>query len=123
MSGQNRLLAIMLGVLAVLVLVVGGLSATLLLTGDDGTGNGDDSGTRSGISTGNGDDGDGDGDGDGAVSAATGRLRLGGADPVTLDPHLATDATSAEYIVEIYSGLVTISPDLEIQLDPMRSKR
>ena len=33
MGGQNRVLAILLGVLALLVLVVGGLSAGLLLTG------------------------------------------------------------------------------------------
>jgi oligopeptide transport system substrate-binding protein len=96
MTGQNHLLAILLGVLAVAVLVVGGLSATLLLSGED-SGNG--------------------GSGTGDSSSATGRLHLGGSDPVTLDPHIATDAGSAEYIVEIYSGLVTISPDLEIQLD------
>ena len=114
MSGQNRLLAILLGVLAVLVLLVGGLSAVLLVSG------GEDSGP-SGVTTGSTDrdrDGGGgsesSGDGD---SSASGRLRLGSSDPVTLDPHLATDALSAEYIVEIYSGLVTISPNLEIELD------
>ena len=36
MSGQNRVLAILLGVLAVVVLAVGGLSATLLLSGRGG---------------------------------------------------------------------------------------
>lgn len=44
-------------------------------------------------------------------------LRLLGSDPPTLDPHLATDATSASYIVELFSGLVTINPDLEIVPD------
>ncbi|MEA3459548.1 MAG: peptide ABC transporter substrate-binding protein, partial [Chloroflexota bacterium] len=44
-------------------------------------------------------------------------LNLPGADPPTLDPALAQDATSAEYIVEIFSGLVTINPDLEIAPD------
>lgn len=44
-------------------------------------------------------------------------LRLLGSDPPTLDPHLATDAGSASFIVEIYSGLVTINPDLEIVPD------
>jgi ABC-type transport system substrate-binding protein len=107
MSGQNRLLAILLGVLAVLVLVVGGLSAVLLLSGESTDGG------PTGVSSGsNNDDDDGDGGGN-----ASGRLRLAAADPVTLDPHLATDASSAEYIVEIYSGLVTISPNLEIELD------
>ncbi len=96
---QNRLLAMLLSVLAVLVLVVGGLSAFLLLTddGDDGT-----AGTG-GITT---DAGTGAG-----APAAGGRLRLASGDPVTLDPHLAGDATSAEYIVEIFSGLVTLVPD------------
>ena len=37
-----------------------------------------------------------------------------GADPPTLDPHLTTDATSATIIVEVFSGLVTINPDLKI---------
>jgi oligopeptide transport system substrate-binding protein len=43
-------------------------------------------------------------------------LRLLGGNPYTLDPHLAWDAGSAGYIVEIFSGLVTISPKLEITL-------
>ena len=29
-------------------------------------------------------------------------------DPQTLDPHLTTDATSAQIIVEVFGGLVTI---------------
>lgn len=97
---QNRLLAVLLGVLAALVLVVGGLSAVLLLGGK-----GEDSGgggtTRS---TGGGGD-------------AKGVLRLPGSDPITLDPHIAGDATSAEYIVEIFGGLVTLSPKLDIEMD------
>ena len=40
-------------------------------------------------------------------------LRLG-ADPPTLDPHLNTDATSAVYAVEIFSGLMTIDKNLAI---------
>ena len=44
-------------------------------------------------------------------------LFFAGADPVTLDPHLAGDATSAKYIVELFSGLVTITPEMEIVLD------
>lgn len=100
---QNRLLAVLLGVLAALVLVVGGLSAVLLLggKGDDSGGNGTT--TAGGKTTGSTD--------------AKGVLRLPGTDPVTLDPHIAGDATSAEYIVEIFSGLVTISPKLDIEMD------
>ena len=36
------------------------------------------------------------------------------ADPPTLDPHLTTDTTSASIIVEVFGGLVTIDPQLEI---------
>lgn len=46
-----------------------------------------------------------------------GTLRLVGADPTTLDPHLVTDVASAEYVVEIFGGLVTLTPDLEIVPD------
>ena len=102
---QNRMLAILLGVLATLVLVVGGLSAVLLLSGKGGT---------SGTTTGNNAGGSGS-------TAASGRLRLPGTDPSTMDPHLASDSTSAEYIVEVFSGPVTISPDLKLQLDLAKS--
>lgn len=44
-------------------------------------------------------------------------LNLPGADPPTLDPALTMDATSAEYIVEIFSGLVTLNKDLELVPD------
>ena len=55
--------------------------------------------------------------GGGASKAAPDTLRLPGGDPPTLDPALAQDSTSANYIVEIFSGLVTISRDLKIQPD------
>ena len=103
MSGSNRLLAILLGALATLVAVVGVLSATLLLTNDD-DGGADDPPSAS-------DDG---------TPAAAGRLRLASGDPITLDPHRAGDALSAEYIVEIFGGLVTITRDLEIVPDLAR---
>ncbi|MYA19764.1 MAG: peptide ABC transporter substrate-binding protein [Chloroflexi bacterium] len=124
MGGQNRIIVIMLGVLAALVLVIGGLSAVLLLGGgEDGeeepaaaAGTTTDTGGQR--SDGGGDDSAGDGgDGDGDSAAASGRLRLPGNDPVTLDPHIAGDSGSAEYIVEVFNGLVTISPDLNIELD------
>ncbi|MDA0270398.1 MAG: peptide ABC transporter substrate-binding protein [Chloroflexi bacterium] len=101
---QNRLLAILLSVLAGLVLVVGGLSAVLLLSGGGGDTTGPD-----GITT--------TGSGGNPTQPASGRLRLSGTDPVTLDPHTAGDASSAEYIVEIFSGLVTLTPDLDIVPD------
>lgn len=108
MSGQKRILGILLGVLALLVLVVGGLSATLLVGGgsEDGAGGG-------GTSTAS----VGEDDAAGSDGRAAGRLRLAGTDPITLDPALVTDAGSAQYISEIFSGLTTISPDLRVVLD------
>ena len=111
MGGQNRIIVVLLGVFAALVIVIGGLSAVLLAAGgDDGGDEAASSGGGGGVTT--------DSGGDDAGSTG-GRLRLAGGDPVTLDPALAGDAGSAEYIVEIFSGLTTITPppELSIELD------
>ena len=53
-------------------------------------------------------------------SPSGGQPRTGGvfrrlwAEPPTLDPHLAQDTASAAIVVEVFSGLVAISPDLQI---------
>jgi len=39
------------------------------------------------------------------------------ADPPTLDPHLTGDTTSAFIVVEVFSGLVTLNTDLQIEPD------
>jgi oligopeptide transport system substrate-binding protein len=39
---------------------------------------------------------------------------LPGGDPPTMDPHLSGDATSAEYVVEIFSGLMAYDRDLNL---------
>jgi ABC-type transport system substrate-binding protein len=44
-------------------------------------------------------------------------LNLPGGAPPTLDPALTQDSTSAAYIVEIFSGLVTLNQDLEVVPD------
>ena len=44
-------------------------------------------------------------------------LNLTGGPPLTLDPALTQDSTSASYIVEIFSGLVTLNQDLEVVPD------
>ena len=44
-------------------------------------------------------------------------LHLWGLEPVTLDPAMVTDAYSAEYVVEIFSGLVTLDGSLEVVPD------
>lgn len=46
---------------------------------------------------------------------------LPGGDPPTMDPHLSGDATSAEYVVEIYSGLMTYDQDLNLIPDVAES--
>jgi oligopeptide transport system substrate-binding protein len=52
-----------------------------------------------------------------AGKAATGELRVRGTDPLFLDPAVAQDADSAQYIVEIYSGLVRLDNNLKVQPD------
>ena len=44
-------------------------------------------------------------------------LRLPGNEPPTLDPALASDADSSNYIVEIFSGLVTLDQNLKVVPD------
>ncbi|MDO8673428.1 MAG: peptide ABC transporter substrate-binding protein, partial [Dehalococcoidia bacterium] len=46
-----------------------------------------------------------------------GTLVIPGSDPPTLDPALAQDSTSSNYIVEIFSGLVTLNRKLEVEAD------
>lgn len=52
-----------------------------------------------------------------ARGADSGTLRLFGAEPRTLDPALVEDAVSAEYVVEIFGGLVTLSEQLKVVPD------
>ncbi len=42
---------------------------------------------------------------------------LPGGDPPTMDPHLSGDATSADYVVEIFSGLLAYDRDLNLVPD------
>ncbi|NLG26355.1 MAG: peptide ABC transporter substrate-binding protein [Chloroflexi bacterium] len=51
-------------------------------------------------------------------SAATGdTLRVFGGEPVTLDPAMVQDSTSAQYVVHLFSGLVTLDRKLEVVPD------
>lgn len=43
---------------------------------------------------------------------AQGNLNLYNIDPYTLDPAAASEATSAQYIMQIFSGLVTLDDNL-----------
>lgn len=97
---SRQISGILLGVVGILVLAIGGLSAILLFQGNK------QQTTTAAVNQ--------------NVSSIekidpSGReLRLPGGEPVTLDPHLTTDAVSGAYIVEIYSGLVTMNAELEI---------
>ncbi len=53
--------------------------------------------------------------------AGEGVLRLYGVSPTTLDPALARESDSLQYIVEVFSGLVRFDPDLRLQPDLARS--
>src|SRR3990172_386921 len=105
----RRLVLTLTGIGVALIVVLGGLSLALIATGG-----GDDASQTT-------TDGDGDGDGGGngeptpnLPDRVEGELRLFGADPITLDPACASDAGSAEYIVEIFSGLVSFDKDLNL---------
>lgn len=95
----RRLVLTLTGIAVALVVVLGGLSIALLAGGgggDGGESTADDSPTPN------------------LPDRIEGELRLFGPDPITLDPACAADAGSAEYIVEIFSGLVSFDQDLNI---------
>lgn len=92
----RRLVLVLTGIAVALIVVIGGLSLALLAGGgSDGGSNGAASGSP-------------------LPARITGELRLFGANPITLDPACASDASSAEYIVELYSGLVSFDRDLKL---------
>ncbi len=95
----RRLVLTLTGIAVMMIVVIGGLGAILLASGG-----GDDSTA-------------GDDDGDDLGARVEGELRLFGPDPITLDPACASDAGSAEYIVEIFSGLVSFDLDLNLVPD------
>jgi len=108
----RRLVLTLTGIGVALIVVLGGLSLALIATGGD-----DNSGQTTS-------DGSGDGNGEPTPNLpdrVEGELRLFGSDPITLDPACASDAGSAEYIVEIFSGLVSFDKDLNIIPDAAES--
>jgi oligopeptide transport system substrate-binding protein len=105
---MNRLTGFVLAVVVVLVLAIGAISAVVIVRGGGG-GEKEQGAQATKAATAEG--------GGAAGGGATGELRLPGSDPITLDPALAGDAASAAYIVEIFGGLVTIDPKLNIVPD------
>src|SRR3990170_3013161 len=101
----RRLVLVLTGIAVALIVVIGGLSLALL-AGGDGDGGGSSKPEESpGEET------------PVLPERVQGELRLFGGDPITLDPACASDATSAEYIVEIFSGLVSFDTDLNLVPD------
>jgi len=109
---MNRLTGFVLAVVVVLVLAIGAISAVVIVRGGDGGGDEEQQTQPTKAATPQG--------GDQTDGKSTGELRLPGSDPITLDPALATDAASATYLVEIFGGLVTIDPQLNIVPDIAR---
>jgi oligopeptide transport system substrate-binding protein len=109
---MNRLTGFVLAVVVVLVLAIGVISAVVIVGGGGGGGEEEQQtqSTKAATPQGGGQTG----------GKSTGELRLPGSDPITLDPALAADAASAAYIVEIFGGLVTIDPELNIVPDIAR---
>jgi oligopeptide transport system substrate-binding protein len=104
---NERKLLIGLGaVVGVLVLAVVGVTAVII--GQGGSGSSSDTKSTSGA---------------GAASGprVQGELRLPGNDPLTFDPALVTDVTSAIYVVEVFGGLVTLDRDLKVVPDIAKS--
>ncbi|MAQ58659.1 MAG: hypothetical protein CL718_05365, partial [Chloroflexi bacterium] len=95
---SRQLSGILLGVVGILVLAIGGLSAILLLQGSEQQVSTPT--VTQGLSS------------SVEIDTVNRELRLPGNEPVTLDPHLVTDAASGAYIVEVYSGLVTMNAEL-----------
>lgn len=111
---SNRALTLMMGVIAFLILIVGGIFAFIVVAGG-GDGD-DDSDTPADTSDDNGTSP--------TRTASSGDICEGktfytyGADPATLlDPIQVRDEGTSEYIVEIFGGLVTLDLDLNVQPD------
>jgi ABC-type transport system substrate-binding protein len=103
----RRLIYVLTGIAVAIVVLIG-----VLVVATSGGGDGDSSAATDG-------DGDGGADSTGAPlpERVEGELRLFGGDPITLDPACASDAASAEYIVELFSGLVSFDRELNIVPD------
>ncbi len=105
---SNKLLLVVGGAAAVLILALAGV--LLLVAGGGDSGDAGDKPTATATE----DAGSGEDDGG---EPASGELRIRGEDPLVLDPAVAQDAGSAFYIVEIFSGLVRLDQDLQVQPD------
>ncbi len=99
---SNRLLAILGGIVAVLIVAIVIVSVLVLARGSGGSSRGASPGRSSG-------------------KGGAQTLRVPGEDPLTLDPAQVFDTTSAGYVVELFGGLVTLDRDLKIVPDIAKS--
>ncbi len=97
----RRLVYVLTGIAVSLILVIGLLALLTMSGGDDDGGNSVDNSP-------------GASEGPDLGDRTEGELRLFGDDPITLDPACASDAGSAAYIVEIFSGLISFDKELNI---------
>ena len=102
---MNRVILAIMGAMAALVVAVGVLIVVVVATGG-GSGGGTGCGQSASAETPS-----------GAAGGPSGQLCLSGPEPITLDPHIAQDASSAVYIVEIFGGLLTLDQQLNVQPD------
>src|SRR2546425_813120 len=99
----RRLVLTLTGIGVVLIVVLGGISIALLATGGgDGSSSAQNGSQTSPAATAQ------------LPQRVAGELRLFGGDPISLDPACASDADSAAYIVELFSGLVSVDKDLKV---------
>lgn len=119
---SNKLLGILAGVVGILVIGVVALSVIVVSHGNDsGSSTGSNkprtAATPAG-NTANAPKANNSSAGKAPSSSVKGgELRLPGDDPLTLDPALAFDTSSAEYIVEIFGGLVQLDKQLNVVPD------
>ena len=113
---SNKLLAGLAGAVGVLIIGIVVLAVAIVASSGSSSSN---SKSASKPSTGNGTPGANASSNASNAKAPSsnvkgGELRVPGDDPLTLDPALAFDTTSAEYIVEIYGGLVQLDKNLKV---------
>lgn len=102
---MNRLVLGVVSVVVALIIVIGAIAVLIVARGGEEEGGaGEPQPTE-------------EQEGEEEETGPAAELRLSGGDPITLDPALTTDATSAGYIVEIFGGLVTLDEDLNLVAD------
>lgn len=110
---SNRALTIMMGIVAALIVIIGVAFVALLAvsSGDDDDGAGP-------ADPGQSEDGNSSSPSSSSEICSSDRLITFGGDPISqLDPIQLRDEGTAEYIVEIFGGLVTLDLDLQVQPD------